>query len=85
MYRYPADHPIWQIITHGMYGVLIIGCLYLNASSFDSTEVTTIGQIFAAIGGAEWLKSKVKKKVVIDSPLPDILPESYAEIKVKKK
>lgn len=71
LHKYPKDHPIWTIITHGMYGVVIIGGLAWNASNFDSTEMKTISQIFIAVGGAEWIKSKIRSKASEPEPVTE--------------
>lgn len=60
--RYPKDHPIWKIITHGMYGVLITGCLYFNANNFDSTEIKTIIEVFVVMAGVETVKKRFEGK-----------------------
>ena len=61
--RLPKEsHPIWKIVSMAvmMFGVTF--CLWLNASSFDSTEVTTIVEIVAWGAGFEIIKSKVLEK-----------------------
>ena len=62
MSKYPANHPIWKIITHGTYGLLITLFLWLNASNFDHTEIKTILEIIAAMVGVEMIKKKLETK-----------------------
>lgn len=67
MSKYPPNHPIWKLLTHGMYGSLITLFLWLNASNFDHTEVKTILEIVAAMTGVEVLKNKFGTKQVPSS------------------
>jgi GTP-sensing pleiotropic transcriptional regulator CodY len=62
MIKYPANHPIWKIITHSTYGLLITLFLWLNASNFDHTEIKTILEIIAAMVGVEMIKKKLETK-----------------------
>jgi hypothetical protein len=61
MKNYPADHPIWTIVQHLVYGVLLIVFIYLNASDFDSTEWKTIAEIAGAVIAYKTLEHKLKK------------------------
>lgn len=62
MISYPANHPIWKIITHTTYGLLITLFLWLNASNFDHTEIKTILEIVATMTGIEMIKKKLEPK-----------------------
>tara|TARA_R110000868_G_scaffold148839_3_gene371031 strand:+ start:12463 stop:12648 length:186 start_codon:yes stop_codon:yes gene_type:complete len=61
MHRYPAEHPIWKLLTHTVYLSFATLLLWLNASNFDSTEVWTLAQMAGAFGGVEFVKSKITK------------------------
>lgn len=61
MHRYPADHPVWRLMTHGLYLSFATLFMWMNASNFDSTEMITIGEIALAALGIEFTKSKLTK------------------------
>jgi len=58
----PETHPVWRIITLAVMMTGITGCLWLNASSFDATEVTSLAQFAAWVAGYELLKNKISAK-----------------------
>ena len=61
MHRYPAEHPVWKLLSHALYLSFATLFMWINASNFDSTEWKTIGEIALAAGGIEFAKSKLTK------------------------
>jgi|TARA_R110000824_G_scaffold86938_3_gene214692 hypothetical protein len=61
MHKYPANHPVWKLLSHTVYLSFATLFLWINASSFDSTELITIAEIAGAAGGIEFIKAKLSK------------------------
>ena len=55
-----ANHPIWRILQTAVYMAAAAGFLWLNASSFDATEITTLCELAVVIVSLETMKSKLK-------------------------
>ena len=50
-------HPIWKTL----HLLVVVGSLWLNANSFDETEMKAIGQIILMSGAIELGRAKVNK------------------------
>jgi hypothetical protein len=60
--RFPESHPIWVILRTVVLFVGLTVLLYLNANSFDATELRTIAEMVILAGGFEAIKKVVSKK-----------------------
>ena len=54
-----TEHPIWSLIRLVIVFAGVTIFLYLNASTFDETELTTIVELMLLAGGFEVLKRKL--------------------------
>jgi len=54
-----VEHPVWSLLRLVIMFSGVTVFLYLNASSFDETEVTTIIEVMLLAGGFEMLKRKI--------------------------
>jgi hypothetical protein len=61
MNRFPHDHPVWRILTMCVVLGFLTLILWVNASNFDRTELTSILEMAIAIGGWEFARSKMEK------------------------
>ena len=53
------EHPVWSLIRLVIMFAGVTTFLYLNASTFDETEVTTIVELMILAAGFEAIKRKV--------------------------
>ena len=60
--RFAESHPIWSILRTVVLLIGLTVLLYLNANSFDSTELRTIAEMVVLAGGFEAVKKVVSKK-----------------------
>jgi len=49
-----ASHPVWSVLRLGIVMIALTVTLWVNASTFDETEIKTIITMFLIAGGAEW-------------------------------
>jgi len=56
------EHPIWQILQMVTYLGAAMLFMWLNASSFDETEIKTLTELAAVVFGGEWLKAKCTRR-----------------------
>lgn len=54
-----VEHPVWSLLRLVIMFSGVTVFLYLNASAFDETEVTTIIEVMLLAGGFEMLKRKI--------------------------
>ncbi len=54
-----TEHPVWSLIRLVIFFAGVTTFLYLNASAFDETELTTIIELMLLAGGFEVLKRKL--------------------------
>ena len=47
------DHPIWPILRLAVIFGGLTALLYVNASSFDATELKSVGEFAALLGAFE--------------------------------
>lgn len=50
-------HPIWKTL----HLAVVVGALWLNASHFDETELTSIGQIILMSGAIEFGRARLTR------------------------
>lgn len=62
------NHPVWPIIRLVIVMVALVVTLWLNASSFDKTEIRTIITMFLIAGGAEGASSFLSQFRKDDNP-----------------
>jgi len=56
-------HPIWAIVRLAVVLSFLTLVLWLNASSFDETELKVIGWMFMGFLGQEFMSPLIKKVV----------------------
>jgi hypothetical protein len=56
------SHPVWGLARVVFVLVALTVTLTISASEFDITELQTIGVMFAAVAGAEWLPKLLPRK-----------------------
>lgn len=54
-----TEHPVWSLIRLVIVFAGVTIFLYLNASTFDETEMKTIVELMILAGGFEALKRKL--------------------------
>ena len=54
-----TEHPVWSLIRLVIMFAGVTTFLYLNAATFDETEITTIIELMILAGGFEALKRKI--------------------------
>jgi len=54
-----TEHPVWSLIRLVIMFAGVTVFLYLNAATFDETEITTIVELMILAGGFEALKRKL--------------------------
>ncbi len=57
-------HPMWRILNLAVILAFVTGFSALNATAFDETEIKMITQLVVALGGWEFVKAAVKKKML---------------------
>ena len=53
-----TEHPVWSLIRLVIMFAGVTIFLYLNSSTFDETEITTIIELMILAGGFEAIKRK---------------------------
>jgi hypothetical protein len=61
MKKIPHGHPLWRLLTMSVILGFLTVILWLNASNFDRTELTSILEMAIAIGGWELARSRLEK------------------------
>jgi len=56
--QFPATHPVWKILNLTVILFFLTVFLFLNATTFDKTEIKSIIYMAFAAGGWEVLKGK---------------------------
>ena len=54
-----TEHPVWSLIRLVIMFAGVTIFLYLNSSTFDETEITTIIELMILAGGFEAIKRKI--------------------------
>ena len=54
-----TEHPVWSLIRLVIMFAGVTIFLYLNSSTFDETEITTIIELMILAGGLEAIKRKI--------------------------
>jgi hypothetical protein len=48
------SHPVWSLLRLLIFMAALVVTLWMNATSFDATEIRTIITMFVVASGAEW-------------------------------
>ena len=57
-----AEHPLWRLLQTISYLVFATVFLWLNASSFDRTEMKTLIELAVVMLGSEFVRSRFVHK-----------------------
>jgi len=60
MVKINGKHPFWGIVRIAVIFIGLTLFLWMNSTSFDKTEVTTILELLLVVGGFEAIKRKVQ-------------------------
>jgi hypothetical protein len=55
-----AGHPVWKLARLGVVMVSLTAILWLNATNFDRTELTSIVEMFLLLGSGEGVTQIVR-------------------------
>ena len=60
MVKINGKHPVWGIVRIAVIFIGLTLFLWMNSTSFDKTEMTTIIELLLVVGGFEAIKKKIQ-------------------------
>ncbi len=60
MVKINGKHPFWGIVRIAVIFIGLTLFLWMNSTSFDKTEMTTILELLLVVGGFEAIKKKIQ-------------------------
>ena len=60
MVKINGKHPFWGLVRIAVIFIGLTLFLWMNSTSFDKTEMTTILELLLVVGGFEAIKKKIQ-------------------------